>query len=450
MLQQHRLPRVLECRPRILRPHAHGGRRRPQFRLPQQVLAAPIPLLGASLGGERAAVKLQIQLARPHRRRRILGLRRFKEPPRAGQFDRRRSLKRRGTVGSGDHLLGRTAATVAPTERHERGIGHALLREQPLGPGQFQTGELRVVVGNGWKVREDAAAVEPLPEKAVVRKQIRVVPGQLLGEKPATAGGTHDLRKCRGVAERVGQPDFERFHPELAQKEPLAGYELPGQGLAAGHIRVGFNPHAAGWNEVAGRDGFTHALEQLRVELLEPGILLRRRGREHKVGVPVDQVEHVGPGACDLAHGLTYRPEPRAVDVRVANRVHPVRAGVGWAGEHRSQGGASGFRGAAHIVGVEQIEAAFQGAQNVRPPRRCGRKLAAQSVECEHVLGELPDLRVALGDIRLAKQVERCAAGGAKIAEQGGSEAEVGGDIRVGGGLDIEVNGVADHRHGAI
>ena len=130
-------------------------------------------------------------------------------------------------MGGGDHLLCRSAAAIAPAERSQRRVRRALLREQSLGPGQFEPGELPVVVGDRRKVREDAAAVEALPEKAVVRKDVRVVPGQLLGEEPAAAGRPHDLRQRRRVAERIGQPDLERFHAECGQEEVLAGHELP-------------------------------------------------------------------------------------------------------------------------------------------------------------------------------------------------------------------------------
>ena len=68
LLQQHGLPSGGQLGRRVGGAAAYGGGGRPQLGLPEQVLAAPVALLGPRLGGVRPAMELQVQLARPDRR----------------------------------------------------------------------------------------------------------------------------------------------------------------------------------------------------------------------------------------------------------------------------------------------------------------------------------------------------------------------------------------------
>ena len=85
LLQQHGLPAVAQRLGRVVgaRPDGRGGG--PQLGLAQQVLAAPVAALRARLRGVGAAVVLQVQLARPHRRVRVLGGRGGEELRRTGE-----------------------------------------------------------------------------------------------------------------------------------------------------------------------------------------------------------------------------------------------------------------------------------------------------------------------------------------------------------------------------
>ena len=96
-----------------------------------------------------------------------------------------------------------------------------------------------------------------------MREPVHGVPRDLLGEEPPGAGQLHDLRQGRGVAEGVGQPDLLALDPEIVQEELLADHELPGHRLAADHVGVGLDPHAADGHEPAGVDLFLHPLEEL-------------------------------------------------------------------------------------------------------------------------------------------------------------------------------------------
>ena len=84
-----------------------------------------------------------------------------------------------------------------------------------------------------------------------------------------------DLGQGRGVAERVREPGFAAFDAKLLEEEVLALNELPGHGLPAGHVGVRLNPHATHRNELTGLDLLPDAAEELGVELLHPGQLLR-------------------------------------------------------------------------------------------------------------------------------------------------------------------------------
>ena len=67
-------------------------------------------------------------------------------------------------------------------------------------------------------------------------------------------GRGDDLRERRRVAEGVGQPDLGAVDAELLEEEPLAGQELSGHRLAARHVGVRLDPHAADRDELSGSD----------------------------------------------------------------------------------------------------------------------------------------------------------------------------------------------------
>jgi hypothetical protein len=73
LLEQDELPKLAEPRVRIVGTGPHRGRSAPQLRLAQQMLAAPVALLGLRLRRVRPTVQLQVQLADPHGRVRVVG-----------------------------------------------------------------------------------------------------------------------------------------------------------------------------------------------------------------------------------------------------------------------------------------------------------------------------------------------------------------------------------------
>ena len=112
------------------------------------------------------------------------------------------------------------------------------------------------------------------------------------------AGQPGQLREGRGVAEGVRQPHPLGLHAELLQEEPLAVDELPGQRLAAGQVAVGLHPHAADRRPLPVLDRLLDPLPDLRVVLLDPGVLLGLGAGEDELRVLVGERGDVGEGAA--------------------------------------------------------------------------------------------------------------------------------------------------------
>src|SRR6266511_4159169 len=122
----------------------------------------------------------------------------------------------------------------------------------------------------------------------------------------------------------------------------------------------------------------THPVEDLRVALLEPCVLLRLRPGEHQLRVLLGQRGDVGEGTGDLAFGLPNGPEPGAVDVRVAGGGNGVGASTGGRRQHVHQTGAGRRGGSGDIADVEGVQAPLQCAQDLVPSWVVRRQLEHQ------------------------------------------------------------------------
>jgi len=181
--QQHRVPGLGELFVRIRGVGADGGSCGPELGLAQEVFAAPVTSFRPSLGRVDAAVKLEVKLAGPHRRVRIVAFGLLEECQGSGHRHGRRTLERLRPGGRSEHLAGGSATAVAVAEGHERDVGCALFGVLALRSRQLLTGEHRVVGVDGREVREDAGAVDALPGEGVMRHRVRLVPADLLGQK---------------------------------------------------------------------------------------------------------------------------------------------------------------------------------------------------------------------------------------------------------------------------
>ena len=443
LVQQHGLPDPVQVLVRVrVQLARHHGRRGPQLGLAEQVLAAPVALLGLGLRGVRRAVDLQVELTGPDRRvLAVLLLGGREELGRGLDRHPRRGLQVRHPARGRDELAGRAATAVAVPERHQRPGRRAVLGEVALRVCELAAGQVGVVGVDRREVGEHPGPVQALPPEGVVRELVLLVPGDLLGQEPLRPGQLHQLRQRRGVAERVRQPDLLGVDAVLVQEEPLAVHELPGQRLAAGQVGVGLDPHAAHRNDGAVGNGLLQPLPHLRVVVLHPGVLLGLREREDELRVLLRQGGDVRDRAGHLAPGLPQRPEPGRVDVRVPDRGQLVRAGVRRPAQYVGQLRAGVRRGAGDVLVVQGVQRAAQCPQDLPAARLLQGQLLLQAVQRLEVEDQVPHLGVEHGQVGASQRVDR------RLAELG---ADVGlrvgvveRDLRVGGRLDVELDGVA-------
>ena len=121
------------------------------------------------------------------------------------------------------------------------------------------------------------------------------------------------------------------------------------------------------------------AVVERRVELLDPVVLLRLRRREVVLGVVLHEPQRVRERARTLALRLADRPEPRGVDVRVADRAHAVRVGRGRAREHAARARRARHRHAGRRRRRRSIRS--HAASSASSTRRCRGVVAGQHVD---------------------------------------------------------------------
>ncbi len=168
-----------------------------------------------------------------------------------------------------------------------------------------------------------------------MRKGVLLVPAELLRDESIHPAGDEDLREPGRVAEHVGDPHLGTTTTELLFEVALPEDDLPHEALPGRQVHVGFHPHTPDRFPLTPFDALGDLREQLGVALLDPGVVLRRRRGEHVLGVVV----HERHGRCEradaLALGLTDRPQPRRVDVRVTDGDATVPDGVAEVLVHR-------------------------------------------------------------------------------------------------------------------
>ena len=223
-----------------------------------------------------------------------------------------------------EHVAVRSAAAVPETERVERAIDGAVGRALDA-LRDLVDGDDAVVGVARREVRQQAAAVEAFPPERRVREAVRVVPRQLLRDERAHAGARGDLRQRGGVAEDVGDPQLVALDAELLQEEAGAERDLTDECLAARDVRVGLDPHAADRLPSSFGDAPFDAFPDGRVVLLHPLVLRGLAAHEAVLRVGVHQRELVRERARALADRLAQRPQPRRVDVGVADGGDAVR-----------------------------------------------------------------------------------------------------------------------------
>ena len=123
----------------------------------------------------------------------------------------------------------------------------------------------------------------------------------------------------------------------------------------------------------------------------------------------------------------------------VTHRGDPMCTRIGRPGKTFGQCGAPGGGGAGDVVGVDGVEHALQGAQDVEPARQVEPQFVHEPGQCPDVLLQFPDRQITLREVDATQPVQRILAGGGGIPERGGGD-EIAAEIGVGRRLDIEVD----------
>ena len=322
VVEQERPPRAVEllARPRRIR---HG---REQLGVVQRALRAPARPLGARLRRVRPAVVLEVELADHLGPLRLVGQRGEEG---LGGADRRarnvlQILDARERL---EHLRRRPAAAVAPPEDEQAARRQRVVLEVARRAAQLGHGRLGVVGVGRREVREHRRAVDPDPAEGVVLGRVEPVPRELLREEAVDAGAAHDLRQLAVVAEHVGVPEHARAAAELALEEALAVDELAHERLAGGQVAVGLDPRPADREPLPGGDALADPRPEPGRAVADPRVLLGLRAGEAVVGVALHEPQLGRERPHALAEGLLQRPQPRRVDVGVADGGDLVRPG---------------------------------------------------------------------------------------------------------------------------
>ena len=313
---------------------------------------------------------LEVQLACPNGNRRTGGHFLFdviEELVRRSDGDGRDAIEIGHAPGAFQHLARWSTAAVSVAERHQRPRAPTVLLEVPLGIVHLGCRDLGVVRVDRRKVREHPSAVEALPPERRMRKQVLLVPAQLLGDESCASSVHEHLRECGRIPEHVGDPDLGVADAEPRLEVALAVHQLTGDALTARQVHVGLYPHTAHRLPLPGRHLVADALEQRRVLALDPLVLGGLRTREAVLGVVVHQAHCRREGACALALRFADRPQPCRVDVRMPDRDHPVGTGPCSQRQRRFQQSTCRSSGVSDVVEVEHVERGLELSQHPYP-----------------------------------------------------------------------------------
>ena len=189
---------------------------------------------------KKAKVELQIQLAKVCGQRPIGGL--LHKIRYAGVLHRGRFTALLGVHRTADHLIRRTAATVAEAVGHQHAVALSLV------PDGFQPFAHALLVDpglDGVEVDRHRRAVDAQPEECLIRECIGVVPAELGGEEILDTAGLQNLRQRRGITKGIRQPEGVRLIAEFLAQISLTPDELTAERLGAREVSVTLNPSRA-------------------------------------------------------------------------------------------------------------------------------------------------------------------------------------------------------------
>ena len=243
------------------------------------------------------------------------------------------------------------------------------------------TSAVAVVGVGGREVGEHLAAVVALPDERVLVGPVEPVPRELLREEARHACAADKLRQlARSSRTRPGPRTRCSGRRTRARRSAGRAGAAARATRRTGGCRSGSTQRAAGGDELSADDLCADALPQLGVPLLHPRVLLRLRAREPVLGVLVHVADCGAERPQRLAVRLGERPEPRCVDVRVADcgdlvRVRAVPLLVELGEDRR----------------VALVAESRRARRAGRPPERgVGRRMRLERAQHLEVVRELP------------------------------------------------------------
>ena len=381
--------------------------------------------LHAALGGERAAVVLEVDFTVEGGQLRALGREPVEERLRLVPLQGGQPAQRREPAGALAQVLARPAAAVAPAVGHQEFIVHVALLVLVRGGAQLLDRERVVELHALGHVADHGVSAGAAPDKAGVGEAVDGVPRGLGGEEIVHAAEPHQLRQAGAEAEEVGQPQDARAAAGEPRERRLAEDECAGQALAAGDVRVTLHVHPAGRLPLAGAQARTHGAMQGRRAALHGLVARSLRVGEAELGIECHEPVRVRECVHGLALADLLGPEPDEVEVRVAGEGGASeRARVAQLAVERGEGApqrgdAGGVEGVQRGIEPAQQAAVQRGDVGERRLLRHAVELAEHAgvlagAQLEHPVveaGEIviggPGLVVAVPELGAAEEVAR-------------------------------------------
>ncbi len=189
--------------------HRHAGQ---SLGRDQRAFGAAVEVLRPPLRRQRAAVIFEVDLADPDRQILLRLVRAFddpREPLGDVHLAHRRHCREVGELSVAEqHVLGRTAAAVAPAEQQQALRVALLVLKIPPRLDRGAWADPAVVAAGGVVVgmHQHARAIESFPPEKIGAELVLLRPVGLVGEETVEAGEAEKLRERRRESEAVRQP----------------------------------------------------------------------------------------------------------------------------------------------------------------------------------------------------------------------------------------------------
>ncbi len=263
------------------------------------------------------------------------------------------------------HLRRHSAAAVAVTE-HQRFFSLFRLGYAPW---------VRSAVVRLQQRRDDAASVASFPDELRIRKFRRVVPLELRRGKVRYPRMRQQLRQRGTESETVGKPRDLRRYAEAFAAILVREKHLPQQRLARGYVAVAFDPKRGDVRlETAAGDRRANPRKKIGRLLFHESIQLRLALNEAEGRIAFEQIAGNGKRSRRLSAGLLVRPEPRYVEVTMADerkRAVVMLSGASGIVMLRGASGIVMLRGASGIVMLSLSKHGRALTRPLSPQRSC-------------------------------------------------------------------------------